>query len=85
MMRYSRYFALFTIALTYGQQVGENKTGNDVPNFTVTRQLKIETVLVKDKNGNPVEGEFLESWDQMEGVYEGSRFPPRTWPKSTAP
>jgi len=56
MMRYSRYFALFTIALTYGQQVGENKTGNDVPNFTVTRQLKIETVLVKDKNGNPVEG-----------------------------
>jgi hypothetical protein len=30
------------------------------------------------ENGNPVEGEFLESWDQMEGVYEGSRFPPRT-------
>ena len=43
------------MALTYAQQVGENKTGNDVPNFTVTRQLKIETVLVKDKNGNPVE------------------------------
>jgi VWFA-related protein len=56
MMRYSRFLALFTISLTYGQQVGENKTGNDVPNFTVTRQLKIETVLVKDKNGNPVEG-----------------------------
>jgi VWFA-related protein len=55
MMRYSRYLALFTIALTNGQQVGENKTGNDVPNFSVTRQLKIETVLVKDKNGNPVE------------------------------
>ncbi len=44
------------MALTYGQQVGENKTGNDVPNFSITRQLKIETVLVKDKNGNPIEG-----------------------------
>src|ERR1700722_721404 len=55
-MRYSRYLALLmTVALTYGQQVGENKTGNDVPNFSVTRQLKIETALVKDKNGNPVE------------------------------
>ncbi len=30
------------------------------------------------ERGNPVEGEFLESWNQMEGVYEGSRFPPRT-------
>ncbi len=30
------------------------------------------------EKGNPVEGEFIESWDQMEGVYEGSRFPPRT-------
>ncbi len=28
--------------------------------------------------GNPVEGEFIESWDQMESVYAGSRFPPRT-------
>lgn len=30
------------------------------------------------ENGKPVEGEFLESWNQMEAVYEGSRFPPRT-------
>jgi hypothetical protein len=30
------------------------------------------------EKGNPVEGEFLESWNQMEGVYEGSRFPPRS-------
>jgi hypothetical protein len=29
------------------------------------------------EKGNPVEGEFIESWDQMEGVYGGSRFPPR--------
>lgn len=30
------------------------------------------------EKGNPVEGEFIASWDQMVGVYEGSRFPPRT-------
>jgi hypothetical protein len=29
------------------------------------------------ENGKPVEGEFIESWNQMEQVYEGSRFPPR--------
>lgn len=53
----TKFTALFAIAmLTYGQQVGENKQSSDAPNFTVTRQLKIESVLVKDKNGNPVEG-----------------------------
>jgi VWFA-related protein len=57
MMRYSRLAALFTIALVNAQQVGENKAAqNDTPTFSVTRQLKIESVLVKDKNGNPVEG-----------------------------
>lgn len=30
------------------------------------------------EKGNRVEGEFVESWDQTEHVYEGSRFPPRT-------
>ncbi|MFZ0273807.1 MAG: hypothetical protein WB524_06125 [Acidobacteriaceae bacterium] len=29
------------------------------------------------EQGSPVEGEFIESWDQMEGVYQSSRFPPR--------
>ncbi len=57
MMRSSRFIALFTIAMVmYAQQVGENKTSGDTPTFSVTRQLKIETVLVKDKSGNPVEG-----------------------------
>ncbi len=56
MMRVSKFTALFTIALTYAQQTGQNKTSADQPTFTVTRQLKIETVLVKDKSGNPVEG-----------------------------
>jgi hypothetical protein len=58
MMRYSRYSALFTIAaMTYAQQVGQNNTPTtDTPTFSITRQLKIESVLVKDKSGNPVEG-----------------------------
>lgn len=30
------------------------------------------------EKGRPVEGEFIESWDNVERVYEGSRFPPRT-------
>ncbi len=55
-MRFSKCTALFTVALTYAQQVGQNKTSTDTPTFTVTRQLKIETVLVKDKSGNPIEG-----------------------------
>jgi VWFA-related protein len=56
-MRNTKFIAIFTIAmLTRAQQVGENKTAGDTPTFSITRQLKIETVLVKDKNGNPVEG-----------------------------
>ena len=56
MMRFSKCTALFTIALTYAQQTGQNKTSTEQPTFSVTRQLKIETVLVKDKSGNPIEG-----------------------------
>ena len=56
-MRDTKLTAIFTIAIvTYAQQVGENKTSGDAHTFSVTTQLKIETVLVKDKNGNPVEG-----------------------------
>jgi VWFA-related protein len=54
--QFSRCTALFTVAvLTFGQQVGQNKTSTEAPTFSVTRQLKIETVLVKDKSGNPIE------------------------------
>jgi VWFA-related protein len=57
MTRFSRFTATFTIAtMTFAQQVGENKQSGDTHTFSVTTQLKIETVLVKDKNGNPVEG-----------------------------
>jgi len=56
-MRHDRWMVFFTIAtVTYAQQVGENKQSGDTPTFSITRQLKIETVLVKDKSGNPVEG-----------------------------
>ncbi|HEV1286931.1 MAG TPA: VWA domain-containing protein, partial [Bryobacteraceae bacterium] len=52
-----RFTALFTIAtMMFAQQVGENKQSGDTHTFSVTTQLKIETVLVKDKNGNAVEG-----------------------------
>ena len=75
MMRYSTSSILLTIALAYGQQVGENKTGNDTPNFTVTRQLKIETVLVKDKSGNPVEGLTAKDFNLTEdGVAQEIKF-----------
>jgi VWFA-related protein len=58
MMRYSKFTALFTIALTYAQQIGQNKTSTtpDTPTFSISQQLVIETVLVKDKSGNPIEG-----------------------------
>ncbi len=70
-----RYLIPFAIALTHGQQVGENKTGNDTPTFSVTRQLKIETVLVKDKNGNPVENLTLKDFSVTEdGVAQEIKF-----------
>jgi len=61
MTRYYIWTALFALALVSfrmpAQQVGQNKTStSDTPTFTVSRSLVIETVLVKDKSGNPVEG-----------------------------
>ena len=37
------------------QQIGENAPGNSVPTLSVNSQLVIETVTVKDKNGNPID------------------------------
>jgi hypothetical protein len=55
-------------------------TGNAPP--SALRQefpwLHIGALADYYENGSPVEGEFLESWNQMEAVYEGSRFPPRS-------
>lgn len=55
--------------------------GDNVPPSTLRKEfpwLDIGRLADFYEKGNPVEGEFIESWDQMEGVYEGSRFPPRT-------
>ena len=38
------------------QQIGENAPANSVPTLSVSSQLVMETVTVKDKNGNPIEG-----------------------------
>lgn len=52
----------------------------DAPPSALRREfpwLKIGPLADFYEKGNPVEGEFLKSWNQTEGVYEGSRFPPR--------
>jgi len=38
------------------QQIGENAPAHSVPTLSVSSQLVIETVTVKDKNGNPIDG-----------------------------
>ncbi|HVO97033.1 MAG TPA: VWA domain-containing protein [Bryobacteraceae bacterium] len=53
-----KFTAIFAVAITYGQQVGQNNTQapSGTATFSVSQQLVIETVLVKDKSGNPIEG-----------------------------
>jgi VWFA-related protein len=76
MIRSSKITALFTIAaLTFAQQVGENKQNSDAPTFTVTRQLKIEQVRVSDKNGNPVKDLTIKDFTVTEdGVPQEIKF-----------
>jgi VWFA-related protein len=53
-----QFTALFAMGAMYAQQIGQNNTGGQAgtATFSVTQLLVIETVLVKDKSGNPVEG-----------------------------
>jgi len=54
---------------------------DDAPPSKMSKEfpwLHIRPLASYYENGNPVEGEFLESWDMTERVYEGSRFPPRS-------
>ncbi len=51
--------ACMGLTLSAGAQVtGANKsaTGSDAPTISVTTRLIIETVVVKDKKGNPIKG-----------------------------
>ncbi len=49
--------SIVSMTMSSAQQVGQNKTGaGDTATFSVSQQLVVETVLVKDKSGNPVEG-----------------------------
>src|SRR5579871_5490863 len=48
---------LLSVALVFGQQVGENKKPTEAPpTFSVSSTLVIETVSVKDKEGKVIKG-----------------------------
>ena len=57
------------------QQVGENAPSTAVPTLSVNSQLVIETVTVKDKNGNPIDGLTAKDFALTEnGVPQTIRF-----------
>lgn len=59
------------------QQIGQNAPlqGNQSANFKVSTQLVVETVSVKDKNGNPVKGLTAKDFTVTEnGVPQAIRF-----------
>ena len=57
MLRNTLVFLLFLVVSARTQQIGQNAPANGNPaNFSISSQLVVETVNVKDKNGKPVEG-----------------------------
>src|SRR5580693_4390182 len=68
-------FLLGTLAAN-AQQIGQNAQRGDTPaTFTAGAQLVIETVSVKDKQGNPVEGLTAKDFNVTEdGVPQTIRF-----------
>ncbi len=56
MMRSIPTLLLATAFAAHAQQVGQNASPSAAPTMSVTSQLVIETVSVKDKNGNPIAG-----------------------------
>lgn len=57
------------------QQIGENAPANSVPTLSVSSQLVVETVTVKDKNGNPIDGLTAKDFVLTEnGVPQAIRF-----------
>jgi VWFA-related protein len=51
-----RFISAFLILPLVGQQIGQNTASKDAATFKVNTQLVVETVVVKDKTGNSVEG-----------------------------
>ena len=68
-------FLLGTFAAR-AQQIGQNsQPGNNPPTFTTGTQLVVETVSVKDNQGNPVEGLIAKDFSVTEdGVPQAIRF-----------
>ncbi|HEY3938871.1 MAG TPA: VWA domain-containing protein [Bryobacteraceae bacterium] len=63
--------------LAVAQQIGQNAPagGNQAATFTTSTQLVVETVVVKDKNGNPVDGLTAKDFTVTEnGVPQAIRF-----------
>ena len=56
MMRSLPALLLAATFAAHAQQVGQNASPNAVPTISVSSQLVIETVSVKDKNGQPITG-----------------------------
>ncbi|MGC2301640.1 MAG: VWA domain-containing protein [Acidobacteriaceae bacterium] len=56
MMRSLLALLLAAIVAAHAQQVGQNASPRAVPTISVSSQLVIETVSVKDKNGKPIAG-----------------------------
>jgi VWFA-related protein len=76
MKRALTVFLLLTLAAA-AQQVGQNTSpqGNGAPKITVSTQLVIETVVVKDKKGNPIPGLTAKDFTLTEdGVAQQIRF-----------
>src|SRR6266849_1940438 len=55
-MRRAISFLLIPILPLAPQQIGHNTASKEDATFKVSTQLVVETVVVKDKSGNPVEG-----------------------------
>src|ERR1700733_8887650 len=63
-------------AQSEAQQIGQNATpGNDTPTLSVRSQIVIETVVVKDKKGNTIDGLTAKDFTLTEdGVPQTIRF-----------
>ena len=76
MMRSLLIFALIASVSAGAQQIGQNAPDtNSVPTLSVSSQLVIETVSVKDKSGNPIDGLTAKDFTLTEnGVPQTIRF-----------